>query len=195
MNVLTVFERTVIVDAKLGEIRDALAEGLSSIAPLLLDVKRIDALDVTVDEAQGVTRRRDRWVGGSRSPLLRTLLPEGAVSWTTASSWQRDPFVVTWDLEPITWPLRFGGKGKVTFEPYDRHRTRVVLAGELVTPEASLASALLIVSGPRLERILADMVEKNVVALFARSGSLMATRRSQPRLARMPEHGVARRSA
>jgi hypothetical protein len=195
VNVLTVFDRTVIVDAKLGDVRDALADDLPSLATLLPDVKRIDALDATVDEARGVTHRRDRWVGGSRSPLLRTLMPEGAVSWTIASSWQRDPFVVTWELEPMTWPLRFGGRGKVTFEPCDRHRTRVVLAGELVTPEASLASALLVVSGPRLERILADMVEKNVVALFARSGSFVAARQSQPRLARTPEHGVARRSA
>lgn len=195
MNVLTVFERTVIVDAKLSEVRDALAEDLPALASLLPDVKRIEALEVHVDDARGRLHRRDRWLGASRSPLLRTLLPESAVAWTVVSTWESDPFVVSWELVPITWPLRFGGRGRVAFEPTDRGRTRVIMEGELVTPEVSLSSALLVVSGPRLERIVADVVDRNIVALSARVSGFLASRRSQSRMVRAAEAGGARRSA
>jgi hypothetical protein len=157
---MTAFDHCHTLVAPLERLLEVLLGDLPQLATLLPNVERIEPLGA--EWVLGRLTRRDRWVGRPTSALARWLVPSGAITWIVRSSWQLDPCVICWELEPAPHPLLVAGSGEVQLLRAPEQGTRVELKGTLALGGPSLLAA----RRQRIEDTLAALLQRNLLSIF-----------------------------
>ncbi len=164
---MNVFGHCHTVVAPLDSLLGALLEDLPRLATLLPNVERIEPL--SADWVLGRLTRRDRWVGRPTSAMARWFVPSGSITWVVRSSWQLEPCVISWELEPTRRPLLVAGSGEVQLSRLPEQRTRVELKGTLAIGGSSFLDRR-----RSIEDLLARLLQRNLLSVFERAEQALA---------------------
>jgi hypothetical protein len=165
---MNVFDHCQTVVAPLDSLLGTLLGDLPRLASLLPNVERIEPLGA--HWVLGRLTRRDRWVGRPTSAMARWFVPSGAMTWVVRSSWQIEPCVISWELEPTRRPLLVTGSGEVQLSRVSEQRTRVELKGTLAIGGSSVLAA----RRSSIESLLARLLQSNLLSVFERAEQALA---------------------